>query len=116
MLANGSRYQEIGDFHLPTGMILIPVYSDSQRLVKDLCTLNVKMMNRKFVQLTMNDLLEKLSDCTLRYSRMHVAGGREQDFYRVKKDILDLQQEIVRRKEEEDSNRKFPSSDRNSSN
>jgi hypothetical protein len=115
-LANCGSHQGITGFRMLTGMILIPIHSDSQRLVKDLCTLNVKMMNRKFVQLTMNDLLEKLSDCTLRYSRMHVAGGREQDFYRVKKDILDLQQEIVRRKEEEDSNRKFPSSDRNSSN
>jgi hypothetical protein len=73
------------------------------------------MINRKFVQLTMNDLLDKLSECTLKYSQMHTAGGREQDFYRLKKDILELQQEIVRRKETEDSERKYPSSDRNSS-
>ena len=72
-------------------------------------------MYRKFAHLTLNELLEKLSDCTLQYSHMHMAGGREQDFYRVKKDILDLQQEIVRKKETEDSERKFPS-DRNSSN
>ena len=62
----------------------------------------------------MNELLEKLSDCTLQYSYMHVAGGGEQDYYRIKKDILELQQEIVRRKETEDTERKFPS-DRNSS-
>jgi hypothetical protein len=73
------------------------------------------MMNRQFAQLTLNDLLEKLSDCTLRYSEMQTAGGREQDFYRVKKDILELQQEIVRRKELEDSERSFPPPDRNSS-
>jgi hypothetical protein len=46
---------------------------------------------------------------------MHMAGGREQDFYRVKKDILELQQEIVRRKEAEDSDRNYPWSGRNSS-
>jgi len=73
------------------------------------------MMYRKFAHLTMNELLEKLSDRTLQYSHMHIAGGREQDFYRVKKDILDIQQEIVRRKESEDSEREFPS-DRNASN
>jgi len=73
------------------------------------------MMNRKFAKLTLNDLLEKLSDCTLKYSHMHIAGGREQDYYRLKIDILELQQEIVRRKETEDTERKFPSSDRNSS-
>ena len=73
------------------------------------------MMNRKFAKLTLNDLLEKLSDCTLKYSHMHMAGGREQDYYRLKIDILELQQEIVRRKEVEDTERKFPSSDRNSS-
>ncbi len=56
----------------------------------------------------MNDLLERLSDCTLRYSYMHTAGGREQDYYRLKKDILELQQEIVRRKETEDTERNFP--------
>jgi len=72
------------------------------------------MITRKFVQLTMNDLLERLSDCTLKYSQMHTAGGREQDFYRLKKDILELQQEIVRRKETEDTQREIPS-DRNSS-
>jgi len=72
-------------------------------------------MNRKFAALSLNDLLEKLSDCTLRYSRMHISGGREQDFYRVKKDILELQQEIVRRKESEDSDRHFPFNDRQSS-
>jgi len=65
-------------------------------------------MNRKFADLTLNDLLERLSDCTLRYSHMHMAGGREQDFYRVKMDILELQQEIVRRKEAEDSARSSP--------
>jgi hypothetical protein len=75
---------------------------------------NVEKMNRKFAELTLNDLLEKLSDCTLKYSRMHLSGGREQDFYRIKKDILELQQEIVRRKELEDSERKSPG-DRNSS-
>ena len=75
----------------------------------------MKMMNRKFAKLTLNDLLEKLSDCTLKYSHMHIAGGREQDYYRLKIDILELQQEIVRRKETEDTERKFPSSDRNSS-
>jgi len=75
----------------------------------------VKMMNRKFAKLTLNDLLEKLSDCTLKYSHMHMAGGREQDYYRLKIDILELQQEIVRRKETEDTEREFPSSDRNSS-
>jgi len=73
------------------------------------------MMNRKFAKLTLNDLLEKLSDCTLKYSHMHMAGGREQDYYRLKIDILELQQEIVRRKETEDTEREFPSSDRNSS-
>ena len=73
------------------------------------------MMNRKFAKLSLNDLLEKLSDCTLKYSHMHMAGGREQDYYRLKIDILELQQEIVRRKESEDSEREFPSSDRNSS-
>ena len=73
------------------------------------------MMNRKFAKLTLNDLLEKLSDCTLKYSHMHMAGGREQDYYRLKIDILELQQEIVRRKEVEDTERNFPSSDRNSS-
>ena len=73
------------------------------------------MMTRKFAKLTLNDLLEKLSDCTLKYSHMHMAGGREQDYYRLKIDILELQQEIVRRKEVEDTERKFPSSDRNSS-
>jgi len=72
-------------------------------------------MNRKFAKLTLNDLLEKLSDCTLKYSHMHMAGGREQDYYRLKIDILELQQEIVRRKETEDTEREFPSSDRNSS-
>jgi len=72
-------------------------------------------MNRKFAKLTLNDLLEKLSDCTLKYSHMHIAGGREQDYYRLKIDILELQQEIVRRKETEDTEREFPSSDRNSS-
>ena len=77
--------------------------------------LNVKMMNRKYAKLTLNDLLEKLSDCTLKYSHMHMAGGREQDYYRLKIDILELQQEIVRRKEVEDTERNFPSSDRNSS-
>jgi len=81
----------------------------------DLGTLNVKMMNRKFAKLTLNDLLEKLSDCTLKYSHMHMAGGREQDYYRLKIDILELQQEIVRRKETEDTERNFPPSDRNSS-
>ena len=75
----------------------------------------MKMMNRKFAKLTLNDLLEKLSDCTLKYSHMHMAGGREQDYYRLKIDILELQQEIVRRKETEDTEREFPSSDRNSS-
>ena len=75
----------------------------------------MKKMTRKFGHLTLNDLLERLSDCTLKYSHMHMAGGREQDFYRVKKDILELQQEIVRRKEVEDSERKYPSSGRNSS-
>jgi len=45
---------------------------------------------------------------------MHTAGGREQDFYRLKKDILDLQLEVVRRKETEDTERKIPPSDRNS--
>jgi hypothetical protein len=75
----------------------------------------VKMMNRKFAKLTLNDLLEKLSDCTLKYSHMHMAGGREQDYYRLKMDILELQQEIVRRKETEDSERNYPSSDRKSS-
>jgi hypothetical protein len=78
-------------------------------------TLNVKMMNRKFAKHTLNDLLEKLSDCTLKYSHMHLAGGREQDYYRLKMDILELQQEIVRRKESEDSDRPSPSSGRNSS-
>jgi hypothetical protein len=69
-------------------------------------------MNRKFAQLTMNDLLERLSDCTLQYSSMHMNGGKEQDFYRVRREILELQQEIVRRKETEDSafdsERSFP--------
>ena len=72
------------------------------------------MINRKLAPLTMNDLLERLSDCTLKYSQMHTAGGREQDFYRLKKDILDLQLEVVRRKETEDTERKIPPSDRNS--
>ena len=75
----------------------------------------MKMMNRKFAKLTLNDLLEKLSDCTLKYSHMHTAGGREQDYYRLKIDILELQQEIVRRKETEDDERKFTSSGRSSS-
>jgi len=75
----------------------------------------VKQMTRKFGHLTLNDLLERLSDCTLKYSHMHTAGGREQDFYRVKKDILELQQEIVRRKEAEDSDRNYPWSGRSSS-
>jgi hypothetical protein len=66
------------------------------------------MMNRKFASLSLNDLLERLSDCTLRYSHMHMAGGLEQDFYRVKKDMLELQQEIVRRKESEDTAREMP--------
>ena len=74
----------------------------------------MKMMHRKFAKLTLNDLLEKLSDCTLKYSHMHLAGGREQDYYRLKMDILELQQEIVRRKETEDTERKFPSSGRSS--
>jgi hypothetical protein len=73
------------------------------------------MMTRKFAKLTLNDLLERLSDCTLKYSHMHLAGGREQDYYRLKMDILELQQEIVRRKESEDSERNYPSSDRNAS-
>ena len=71
-------------------------------------------MTRKFAQLTLNDLLERLSDCTLQYSKMHMTGGREQEFYRVKKEILELQQEIVRRKETEDSDR-FYSGDRSPS-
>ena len=75
----------------------------------------MKLMNRKFAKLTLNDLLEKLSDSTLKYSHMHMAGGREQDYYRLKMDILELQQEIVRRKETEDSERTFPSSGRTSS-
>ncbi len=62
-------------------------------------------MTRKFAQLTLNDLLERLSDCTLQYSKMHITGGREQEFYRIKREILELQQEIVRRKETEDSDR-----------
>jgi hypothetical protein len=45
---------------------------------------------------------------------MHISGGREQDFYRIKKDILELQQEIVRRKESEDSERN-QSNDRSAS-
>jgi len=73
----------------------------------------VAKMNRKFADLALNELLERLSDCTLRYSRMHMSGGLEQDFYRIKKDILELQQEIVRRKESEDSDRKNPRSERN---
>jgi hypothetical protein len=73
------------------------------------------MMNRKYQSLSLNDLLEKLSDCTLRYSHMHTAGGGEQDFYRVKKDILELQQEIVRRKESEDTSRQSPFTGRNPS-
>ena len=72
-------------------------------------------MYRKFAKLTLSDLLEKLSDCTLRYSHMHMAGGREQDYYRLKMDILELQQEIVRRKESEDTERQSPSSGRNAS-
>ena len=73
------------------------------------------MMTRQFARLTLNELLERLSDCTLRYSQMQTAGRREQDFYRVKKDILELQQEIVRRKESEDSERNLLPPDRNSS-
>jgi hypothetical protein len=73
------------------------------------------MMNRKFAKLTLNDLLEKLSDCTMKYSHMHLAGGREQDYYRLKIDLLELQQEIVRRKETEDTERNSPLSDRNAS-
>jgi len=69
-------------------------------------------MNRKFAELSLNDLLERLSDCTLKYSKMHMSGGREQDFYRIKKDILELQQEIVRRKESEDSERNSPPNNR----
>ena len=75
----------------------------------------MKTMNRKFAKLTLNDLLERLSDCTMKYSHMHTAGGREQDYYRLKIDILELQQEIVRRKETEDTDRKSPFSGRNSS-
>jgi hypothetical protein len=75
----------------------------------------VAKMTRKFADLTLSDLLERLSDCTLKYSRMHMSGGREQDFYRIKKDILELQQEIVRRKESEDSARTSPHNERNAS-
>ncbi len=59
-------------------------------------------MRRKFEQLTLNDLLEKLSDCTLQYSHLHTNGGVDGEFYRIRKDILELQQEIVRRKETAD--------------
>jgi len=60
-------------------------------------------MKRRFEQLTLNDLLEKLSDCTLQYSKMHLTGGQQNDFVRIRREILDLQQEIVRRKEREDN-------------
>ena len=60
-------------------------------------------MKRRFEQLTLTDLLEKLSDCTMQYSRMHVTGGKQNEFLRVRREILELQQEIVRRKEEEDN-------------
>jgi hypothetical protein len=83
-------------------------------VIPDLGSLTGDIMNRKFAELTLNDLLERLSDCTLQYSRMHISGGREQDFYRIKKDILELQQEIVRRKESEDSERN-QSNDRSAS-
>ena len=59
-------------------------------------------MKRRFEQLTLNDLLEKLSDCTMQYSRMSSTGGNDLDFYQVRRQILELQQEIVRRKERED--------------
>ena len=59
-------------------------------------------MRRRFEQLTLNDLLEKLSDCTLQYSRMSSTGGNDAEFYQVRRQILELQQEIVRRKELED--------------
>ena len=62
-------------------------------------------MKRRFEQLTLNDLLEKLSDFTLQYSRMYSMGGNESDFYRVRRQILELQQEIVRRTELEDDDR-----------
>lgn len=62
-------------------------------------------MKRRFEQLTLNDLLEKLSDSTLLYSRMYSMGAKENDFYSVRRQILELQQEIVRRKEMEDDER-----------
>lgn len=62
-------------------------------------------MKRRFEQLTLNDLLEKLSDCTMQYSRMSSTGGNDAEFYQVRRQILELQQEIVRRKELEDDER-----------
>ena len=70
--------------------------------VKSLPPIISEEMKRRFEQLTLNDLLEKLSDCTMQYSRMYSMGGKETDFYQVRRQILELQQEIVRRKEVED--------------
>jgi len=55
-------------------------------------------MNEKLTQLTLTELVDKLSDCTAKFSKWPLDGSSPHHLLELRKIIEELQKEIAKRK------------------